>query len=134
MDKKTVTVFVIPGQESGYVAFFPFFPSCTTQGETLEETLRNAKEALELALEDMDEEDWESLPSLMPRLWSRGRLRYQRKPSKGRLAQGLLNAYHTITNVDPASVFCTSMRTGKASFTSSMCVITRIHSKSSAMD
>lgn len=61
MDRKKVTVFVIPGQESGYVAFFPFFPSCATQGETVEETLKNAKEALELTLEDLREEDLESL-------------------------------------------------------------------------
>ncbi|MBI4312086.1 MAG: type II toxin-antitoxin system HicB family antitoxin [Chloroflexi bacterium] len=61
MAKKTVTVFIIPGQESGYVAFFPFFPSCVTQGATVEETLHNAREALELALEDMNEDDLECL-------------------------------------------------------------------------
>ena len=51
MDKKKVTVILFPGDERGYVAFFPLFPSCTTQGETVQEALENAKESLELALE-----------------------------------------------------------------------------------
>lgn len=83
MDRKKVTVFVIPGQESGYVAFFPFFPSCTTQGETLEETLRNAKEALE----DLSKEDLESLDLSYAPIVVTGQLEVQVpvKQSKARL-------------------------------------------------
>ena len=51
MDKRQVTVILFPGEDSGYVAYFPLFPRCTTQGETVEETLRDAQESLELALE-----------------------------------------------------------------------------------
>lgn len=51
MDKRKVSVVLFPGQCGGYVAFMPLFPSCTTEGETVEESLENAKEALELALE-----------------------------------------------------------------------------------
>lgn len=50
MVKKKVTVFLLP-DEGGYAVFIPLFPSCTTQGETVEEALKNAKESLELALE-----------------------------------------------------------------------------------
>ena len=61
MDKRKVTVISFPGEESGYVAFMPLFPSCTTEGETLEETLKNAKESLELALEEPTDTDLECL-------------------------------------------------------------------------
>ncbi|MDA1315532.1 MAG: type II toxin-antitoxin system HicB family antitoxin [Acidobacteria bacterium] len=37
--------------EGGYVAFVPALPGCHTQGETLEETERNVKEAITLHLE-----------------------------------------------------------------------------------
>ncbi len=61
MDKRKVTVILFPGEDSGYVAYMPLFPSCTTQGETVEETLRNAKESLELALEEATDTDLECL-------------------------------------------------------------------------
>lgn len=51
MGKRKVTVILFPGEEGGYVAFFPLFSSCTTQGETIQEALENARESLELALE-----------------------------------------------------------------------------------
>ena len=61
MDKRKVTVILFPGEDSGYVAYIPLFPSCTTEGETVEETLKNAKESLELALEDPNDTDLECL-------------------------------------------------------------------------
>jgi predicted RNase H-like HicB family nuclease len=61
MDYKKVTVILFPGEDSGYVAFIPLFPSCTTEGETVEETLKNAKESLELALEEPSDVDLECL-------------------------------------------------------------------------
>lgn len=39
--------------EGGYVAFVPALPGCHTQGETLEETERNVKEAITLYLESL---------------------------------------------------------------------------------
>ena len=38
--------------DGGYSVEFPDIPGCITQGDTLEETLAMAKEALELTLED----------------------------------------------------------------------------------
>lgn len=61
MDIRKVTVVLFPGEDGGYVAFMPLFPSCTTEGETVEETLKNAKESLELALEDPTDTDLECL-------------------------------------------------------------------------
>ena len=61
MYKKRVAVVLLPGESDGYVAFIPLFPDCTTQGGTVEEALKNAKESLELALEDRREDDLERL-------------------------------------------------------------------------
>lgn len=41
-----------PEQDGGYSVEFPDIPGCLTQGDTLEEALAMAKEALELTLED----------------------------------------------------------------------------------
>ena len=45
----TYTVLVIPGEpdEGGYWIKVPALPGCVTQGETVEEALSNAKEAIE---------------------------------------------------------------------------------------
>ena len=56
MAKKKVTVVVYPGEDC-YVAYMPLFPGCTTQGESVEEALRMAKDSLELALYDPDDFD-----------------------------------------------------------------------------
>ncbi len=61
MDKWKVTVVLFPGEDGGYVAFMPLFPSCTTEGQNVEETLKNAKESLELALELPTDTDLECL-------------------------------------------------------------------------
>ena len=60
MVKKKVTVFLLP-DEGGYAVFFPLFPECTTQGETIEEALKNAKESLELTLEKPRPDDLDCL-------------------------------------------------------------------------
>ena len=41
-----------PEADGGYSVEFPDIPGCFTQGDTLEEALAMAKEALELTLED----------------------------------------------------------------------------------
>jgi|AP45_3_1055517.scaffolds.fasta_scaffold139972_1 predicted RNase H-like HicB family nuclease len=61
MEKRKVSVVLFPGKCGGYVAFMPLFPSCTTEGETVEESLKNAKESLELALEKPSDIDLECL-------------------------------------------------------------------------
>lgn len=47
------SVFYEAAPEGGYVAFVPALPGCHTQGETLEETERNIKEAIELYVESV---------------------------------------------------------------------------------
>lgn len=46
MQEVTYTVHIEPAEEGGYVAFFPALPGCQTQGETLEEVIAMAKDAL----------------------------------------------------------------------------------------
>jgi predicted RNase H-like HicB family nuclease len=52
---KTVSysVFYEQASKGGYVAFVPALPGCHTQGQTLEETERNVKEAIALYLESV---------------------------------------------------------------------------------
>ena len=47
MVKQKFTVFLMPLDEGGYQAFFPYHPNCITDGETLQEALAHAKEAME---------------------------------------------------------------------------------------
>jgi predicted RNase H-like HicB family nuclease len=47
------SVFYEQAAEGGYVAFVPALPGCHTQGETLEETERNVKEAIAVYLESL---------------------------------------------------------------------------------
>jgi predicted RNase H-like HicB family nuclease len=47
------SVFYEQAAEGGYVAFVPALPGCYTQGETLEETERNVREAIALYLESL---------------------------------------------------------------------------------
>ncbi|MCX6641045.1 MAG: type II toxin-antitoxin system HicB family antitoxin [bacterium] len=47
------TVLIEPEEEGGYHAFCPALPGCHTQGESVEETLVNIHEAVELYLESM---------------------------------------------------------------------------------
>ena len=45
--------------EGGYVAYIPALPGCHTQGETIEETEKNIKEATNLYLESMQDDYFE---------------------------------------------------------------------------
>ena len=51
MTKQKFTVFLIPDTE-GYQVVIPHFPEAITFGQTPREAFANAREALELALED----------------------------------------------------------------------------------
>lgn len=61
MTMKTLSFAVIyeAAEEGGYVASVPTLPGCYTQGETLEETQANIKEAIELYLEVLEDEHME---------------------------------------------------------------------------
>jgi predicted RNase H-like HicB family nuclease len=48
---------VIEKDEHGYYAYCPELEGCQSQGETLEETLANIKEAIELYLETLPEDE-----------------------------------------------------------------------------
>jgi predicted RNase H-like HicB family nuclease len=45
-----------PSEEGGYTALVPAFPGCISEGDTLEEALRNVREAIKLCLEPADED------------------------------------------------------------------------------
>ena len=61
MGKKKFTVFLLPDDDS-YQVIFPHYPNCITAGETVEEALSNAKEAIELLLEDEAEQGADPVP------------------------------------------------------------------------
>ena len=46
MEAFTFTVHIEPADEGGFVAYFPDLPGCQTQGESVDEILVSAKEAL----------------------------------------------------------------------------------------
>lgn len=47
------SVFYEAAPEGGYVAFVPALPGCHSQGETLEETEKNIKEAIGLYIQSL---------------------------------------------------------------------------------
>ena len=50
MHQQKFTVILWPLDEGGYQAFFPYYPNSITDGDTVEEALANAKEAIESIL------------------------------------------------------------------------------------
>lgn len=54
---------VIEKDEYGYYAYCPELEGCQTQGESLEEVLGNVKEAIELYLETLSEDEKKELLS-----------------------------------------------------------------------
>ena len=59
-------VVIVKDPEGGYYAYVPQLPGCYSQGETVEETLENIKEAIELYLEVLSEEEREEVLSEKP--------------------------------------------------------------------
>jgi antitoxin HicB len=53
VDQAGYHVVLEPDPEGGYVAVVPAFPGCYSQGATVDEALANAREAIELTIEDM---------------------------------------------------------------------------------
>jgi len=50
-------VVIFEDESGGYVAFVPALPGCHTQGDTLQELMDNVREAMELYLETLTEEE-----------------------------------------------------------------------------
>lgn len=45
-----------PSGEGGYTVYVPSLPGCISEGETVEEALRNIREAIELYLEPVEDD------------------------------------------------------------------------------
>ncbi len=54
---------IIEKDACGYYAFCPDLPGCQTQGDSLEETVANIKEAVSLYLETLSEEELSEIGS-----------------------------------------------------------------------
>jgi predicted RNase H-like HicB family nuclease len=52
---RSYSVILEPDPDGGYVAIVPALPGCYSQGDTEEEAVANAREAIELTIEDMFE-------------------------------------------------------------------------------
>ncbi len=65
MDKRIreFTVVILEDESGGYVAIVPELPGCHTQGDSLDEVMENVREAIELYLETLSEEEKEELLS-----------------------------------------------------------------------
>ncbi len=73
MEIYSYTVTIEPVREGGYWSRVPALPGCFSQGETIEETIQNTKEAIELYIEgltkngeDIPEESGESISVRVP--------------------------------------------------------------------
>ena len=54
---------VIEKDENGYYVYCPELPGCQSQGDTLDECLENIKEAIDLYIETLTEEELKELTS-----------------------------------------------------------------------
>ena len=54
-------VVILEDESGGYVALVPALPGCHTQGDNIVEVVRNVKEAIELYLETLSDEEKEEL-------------------------------------------------------------------------
>ncbi|NPA98526.1 MAG: type II toxin-antitoxin system HicB family antitoxin [Crenarchaeota archaeon] len=59
MNKKIheFSVVILEDESRGYIAVVPELPGCHTQGDSLDEVIRNVREAIELYLETLSEKD-----------------------------------------------------------------------------
>lgn len=64
---RSFAVVLIPQDEGGYFVQCPTLPGCYSQGESVEESLVNIREAIELAVEDLQALG-EAIPSAGPAL------------------------------------------------------------------
>jgi predicted RNase H-like HicB family nuclease len=59
---RSYRVILEPNEEGGYTVYVPVLPGCISEGDTREEALTNIKEAVELYIESL-EDDNEPIPS-----------------------------------------------------------------------
>ena len=59
------TIILEPDPDGGFTVFVPALPGCITEGDTREEAIANAKEAIALYIESL-EADGESVPADLP--------------------------------------------------------------------
>jgi predicted RNase H-like HicB family nuclease len=52
---------ILEKDEYGYFAYVPNLKGCVTQGDTVEETMQNIKEAIELYIETLQQDEIASL-------------------------------------------------------------------------
>jgi len=57
------SVVILEDESGGYIAIVPELPGCHTQGDSLDEVTKNIREAIELYLETLSEEEKEELLS-----------------------------------------------------------------------
>ena len=55
-----IKVVLEPAEEGGYTVYVPSLPGCVSEGDTEEEAMSNIKEAIELYLEPVDEDIFDS--------------------------------------------------------------------------
>ena len=48
-------VILEPSEDGGYTALVPSLPGCITEGDSIEDAMNNAREAIELYLEPVDD-------------------------------------------------------------------------------
>jgi len=64
---RTFAVVLVPQPEGGFFVECPTLPGCYSQGETVQESLDNIREAILLAIEDLQDTD-EAIPECGPPL------------------------------------------------------------------
>jgi predicted RNase H-like HicB family nuclease len=65
------TVIIHTAKEGGYWVDVPVLPGCYSQGETIEEALKNIREAIELHLDGLKEDKNKKIPQDMDFIISR---------------------------------------------------------------
>jgi len=61
MTQRTYRILLTPEEEGGFSVSVPALPGCFTQGETVEEAIEMAREAISVYIESL-EEDGEPIP------------------------------------------------------------------------
>lgn len=65
---RTYTIILEPDEDGGFVVHVPALPEVCTQGDTEDDALTNAREAIELALEQQFADGEQAPPEQEPRL------------------------------------------------------------------
>ena len=85
MPKQKFTIFLMPLEEGGYQVFFPYYPSCVSDGVTVEEAIKHARDAMEGCLEADAKQRGDLLFSRGDRRSGRGGTRQpNRGPGRGK--------------------------------------------------